>query len=198
MELIVISKPGFFKEEVQLINGLFDLGMQRFHLRKEACDKEAYAQLLSGICPDFLEHVVLHQFHELSNDFDIQNFHFKAQERLQGLHSGLRGNLSSTLSTSIHSISHLSDLSNFKYTFYGPVFKSISKENYPGVVPDSFQLICSPDTKVIALGGISVARISLLHQMNFDGAAVLGAIWNTPEQALATFKKIQEACQKTG
>ncbi|MCX2453503.1 thiamine phosphate synthase [Pedobacter sp. PLR] len=198
MELIVISKPSFFKGEAQLINGLFDLGMQRFHLRKERSGKAAYRQLLAGIRPEFRVRIALHQFHELAADFDIQRFHFKEHERLQGLHSVFEDKPSATLSTSTHSIDHIPDLKSFKYTFLGPVFQSISKENYPGVIPGDFQLIRSADTKVIALGGISAANISQVQQMNFDGAAVLGALWNAPEQALQTFKKIKKACQTTG
>lgn len=210
MELIVISKPSFFKGEAQLINELFELGMQRFHLRKESADRRAYELLLREINPRYLERIALHQFHELAVDFDIHRFHFKERERMEASHLDFIKKSDYTLSTSIHSIIHLPDLLHFKYTFFGPIFQSISKKDYPGMIPADFKLplIAAPGqsqtagkklspaiTKVIALGGITASKIGQLQQMNFDGAAVLGALWNEPEQAITNFKKINQACQ---
>ena len=212
MELIVISKPSFFKGEAQLINELFDLGMQRFHLRKESADQRAYELLLGEINPRYLERIALHQFHELAVDFDIHRLHFKEKERIEGRHVDFLKKAGISLSTSIHSITHLPDLLHFKYTFFGPVFQSISKKDYPGMIPADFKLPLtaglkapqqevknlSPSiTKVIALGGVTDSKISRLQQMNFDGAAVLGALWNAPELAIPNFKKIKQACQTT-
>lgn len=194
---MVISNPSFFKAEAQLINELFDLGMQRFHLRKPGSDKKAYELLLSKIDSRYLERIALHQFHELGPEFGIQRLHFKEHQRLLSLQSRFEGQPSITLSTSIHSINHTTDLHYFKYTFLGPVFQSISKENYPGTIPWDFQLKHFGETKVIALGGITAAKIQQLQQMNFDGAAVLGAVWKVPEQAMRSFKALQKACQTT-
>nr|WP_255430975.1 thiamine phosphate synthase [Pedobacter sp. N36a] len=210
--MIVISKPSFFKGEAQLINELFDLGMQRFHLRKESADRRAYEVLLREINPHYLECIALHQFHELAVDFGIHRFHFKERERIEARHLDLTAKPSTTLSTSIHSMIDLPDLLHFKYTFFGPVFQSISKKAYPGMIPANFKLPLTADlnqahtegtklsqvhTRVIALGGVTDLKIGQLHQMNFDGAAVLGALWNSPKQAIPNFKKINQACQTT-
>lgn len=197
MELIVISKPNFFKGEAQLINALFRQGMQRFHLRKEDADRRAYEKLMSQIEPTYLDRIALHQFHELAADFGIQRLHFKEAQRLASLHLNLQEQNSYTLSTSIHTPNISTELQRFKYTFLGPVFQSLSKEKYPGILPNSFQLKTSVDLKVIALGGISVSKINQIEKMNFDGLAVLGAIWNVPEQAIENFKQLQKACQTT-
>lgn len=197
MELIVISKPSFFKGEAQLINELFDLGMQRFHLRKESADQRAYELLLREINPCYLERIALHQFHELAVDFDIHRLHFKEKERIAGRHLDFLKKAGTNLSTSIHLPTHLPDLIHFKYTFFGPVFQSISKKDYPGMIPADFKLPLTAGLKVIALGGVTDSKISQLQQMNFDGAAVLGALWNAPELAVPNFKKIKQACQTT-
>lgn len=197
MELIVISQPNFFKGEAQLINSLFDMGMQRFHLRKATEDRPAYEQLLADIDARYRDRIALHQFHELAPKFDIQRLHFKELERMESKQSPFVDNQHLTLSTSIHSTNKTTDLQYFKYTFLGPIFQSISKVNYPGTFPLDFQLKPFGGTKVIALGGITASKIQLLQQMNFDGAAVLGAIWNAPELALKNFKALQKACQIT-
>ena len=197
MELIVISKPSFFEGEADLINELFESGMERFHLRKEGAEKYEYEQLLGNIHPRYLERVALHQFHELAVDFGIQRLHFPEVQRKSCQHLLLPPSEAVILSTSIHSIDQLTDLENFKYTFYGPVFRSISKNNYPSVVPADFKLRNSTGLKVIALGGITTEKIDLASQMGFDGAAILGSLWNQPELAVNHFKKSLEKCQTT-
>jgi thiamine-phosphate pyrophosphorylase len=197
LELIVISKPGFFEGEADLINQLFESGMERFHLRKEEAEKHEYEQLLGNIHPQYLERVALHQFHELAIDFGIQRLHFPEAQRKSGQHLLLPLSETAILSTSIHRIDQSTDLENFKYTFYGPVFQSISKNNYPSVVPNGFKLRNSTGVKVIALGGITTEKIDLVSQMGFDGAAILGSLWNTPELAVNHFKESLEKCQTT-
>lgn len=195
MELIVISKPSFFEEEAALINSLFAEGMLRFHLRKESAERKDFEQLLAAIQPAYLERVALHQFHELAPDFGIQRLHYPAFRRQQSSPAQLKAAPAITLSTSVHSETELTDLENFKYTFYGPVFQSISKKDYPSALAEGFRLPESRTVKVIALGGIELDKISLVKQMNFDGLAILGTLWNDTKQALNTFKKIREKCQ---
>lgn len=197
MELIVISKPGFFEGEATLINALFESGMKRFHLRKAGAEKHEYEQLLGNIHPDYRKHVALHQFHELAADYGIQRLHFPEAQRKADQHLLLSAAQGFTLSTSIHKLDQLTDLENFKYTFYGPVFQSISKKDYPSVVPDGFKLKHQGKVKVIVIGGITAEKIQLVRQMGFDGAAILGSLWNRPEQALNHFKKTLEKCQHT-
>lgn len=104
------------------------------------------------------------------------------------------------LSTSVHTTAMLRQLpSCFAYTFFGPVFNSISKPGYGAAVSADF---CLAETEkavpVIALGGIDADNIALIPKMKFDGAALLGSIWSNSEQAVATFTKLKERCQTLG
>lgn len=195
MELIVISSPRFFEGEARLINQLFESGMQRFHLRKEGREKHRYATLLGNILPEYRERVALHQFHELAADFGIRRLHFPELQRKDGKHLLLPASEGLILSTSIHHTDQLTDLKYFNYTFYGPVFQSTSKKDYPSILPEGFILKHPTGPKVIALGGIDPQKIPLLRQMNFEGAAILGCLWNEPELAVMNFKKSLEKCQ---
>lgn len=103
------------------------------------------------------------------------------------------------LSTSVHDLQTLQQLpSQFSYAFFSPVFDSISKQQYKGVVGEDF---CLTDEQkplqVIALGGIDADNVSKLVAMNFDGAALLGSIWNEPEKAVENFKKTNHAITTT-
>ncbi|TKC59033.1 thiamine phosphate synthase [Pedobacter hiemivivus] len=200
MKLIVISDPVYFKDEAHLINQLFDAGMLLFHLRKEGFSRQAYAALIDGIDKRFHDRIALHQFHELVVDFpSLNRLHYPEWLRKETIVKGLpiaMGNY--THSTSIHHLDELNDLTGFDYTFYGPVFNSISKPGYAGIANIDFVLprhIHSP--KIIALGGITAEKIDPVKQMGFDGFAVLGAIWTEKEEEIQNLKHLINSNKQT-
>ncbi|WP_443938474.1 thiamine phosphate synthase [Pedobacter sp. MW01-1-1] len=193
MELVVLSHPECISNEAKLINSLFEAGMDRFHLRKPTWESRNISSLLKAIQPHFHPQIALHQHHVLRNDFAIQNLHFQQQHRIKTTPEELMllNAQEYTLSTSFHDLTSLKSLSNFQYAFFSPVFKSLSKPNYPGKISDSFQLEKKDlSTKIIALGGISDTNLKTVKEMNFDGAAILGALWIRPEDAVKRFKKL--------
>jgi thiamine-phosphate pyrophosphorylase len=98
-----------------------------------------------------------------------------------------------TLSTSIHQIEQHDTLPTcFSYAFFGPVFDSISKKGYHGVVNGNFRLTKKP-VSLIALGGISTSNLENIQAMNFDGAAILGALWEQSEDAVMNFCRLRDS-----
>ncbi|MET3115168.1 thiamine-phosphate pyrophosphorylase [Pedobacter sp. CG_S7] len=193
MEVIVISNPIAVANEAEIINNLFAAGLKRFHLRKPAYSKLQVIALLTLIQESYHQYIAIHQHHEIAKEFGIARLHYTGQ-RMKDTNPELwqiqkeNGN---TLSASIHELGRLSTLNTFDYVFYGPVFNSLSKPGYNSKLPPEFRLVKNPDTpKVIALGGIDAGNLQQVKDKQFDGAAVLGAIWNKPEQALANFKKL--------
>ncbi|MCF2502279.1 thiamine phosphate synthase [Dyadobacter sp. CY107] len=183
MKLIAISHPEFILNEAERINALFRDGLLRLHLRKPGGDIADLNRLLGKIDPEFYPKIALHQHHELAAQYDLMRLHFPEKLRNdtpETMFQKLK-NAGFQLSTSIHDIEQLSELSSaFDYTFFGPVFDSISKKGYQRIVNDDFSLKEDQKTiKVIAIGGINHSNIHKIKQMNFDGAAVLGAIWNS-------------------
>ena len=104
------------------------------------------------------------------------------------------------LSTSIHSVQEYNSLSTlFDYTFFGPVFNSISKQEYASSLKNDFVFPANDDhPKVIAIGGIDATNIQQAIDMQFNGVAVLGTIWQKPEESIQQFKAIQKAWKQTG
>jgi thiamine-phosphate pyrophosphorylase len=97
------------------------------------------------------------------------------------------------LSTSIHDITQLPELKHFDYAFYGPVFDSISKPGYQSKLSADFKLDKTDiKPKVIALGGIQIANLTMNKPMGFDGAAVLGIVWNEPNKAVKHYNQLKE------
>lgn len=195
MTLVVISSPDTFKAEADQVNALFAAGMQRFHLRKPGAGLAAVNALLSAIDPQYLQDVVLHQHHELADKFQLQRLHFPEELRTSATEQ-VEAQLSKgrALSSSIHQLGGLSELAAFEYVFFSPVFNSISKSGYSAALAPEFRLPDRSDPPAVyALGGVDASKLGVLKTMNFDGAAVLGAIWNTGDDPVQQFNSIQES-----
>ena len=192
MELIVISSPDIFKTETHLVNQLFEAGLQIFHLRKTAADQAGYQKILDGILPEYHNRIALHHFHSLASDYGIKRIHHT--ESFRKSNETYNFSDSYIFSTSIHQIEAIDNIKQYQYSFFGPVFNSISKPGYAGITAPNFRLNKSTNTRIIALGGINLNHINQVKEMNFDGIALLGSVWNEPAQALINFKKIQSKC----
>ena len=196
MELIVLSEPAYFKAEAGLINQLFEAGLSVFHLRKPDSDRLTYASLIAEIDTRYHDRIALHGFHDLTLDFpSIKRLHYPEWLRKQtfkdGVHSADAALENCIWSTSVHHLKDLDQLEGFDYTFYGPVFNSISKPGYAGIAGAELVL---PERKnnvrIIALGGVDAEKVVQVKRMGFDGLAALGAIWNKKEQAIYNFKQL--------
>ncbi|WP_158796012.1 thiamine phosphate synthase [Pedobacter sp. L105] len=191
MELIVVTLPEYFEGEGPLINELFTAGLHLLHLRKPDNDEEQFRKLLMDIQPEYHPAIAIHQHHELAEEFSLRRLHFTEQHRkLMSIAKldELRGQ-GFCLSSSVH---HLEELPDLDYVFYGPVFNSISKAGYNTVLESGFVLPPHAE-KIFAIGGVNAGRLKQLSAMNFDGAAVLGALWHQEGSPVAEFKKIKQA-----
>ena len=191
MELIVITRPEMMPGEAAIINQLFAHGLARLHVRKPGATEAEFRALLEQIEPHFRGRIALHQHHELANNFGITGLHFTESNRLVQSEETLERlkNNGFIISTSIHDPEALERLSHcFDYAFLGPVFDSISKEGYRSKLPDNFRLekYGFPNI-VLALGGIHAENYKYALEMGFDGAAVLGSIWQNSDNAIAQF-----------
>ena len=223
--LVVISNPKAVADEVIIINALFDEGLEVLHLRKPDYGKDEIRSLMEKIKPQYYKQIALHQHHELADDFGINRLHYTEANRkategqpqgiaptstgcrgrvypCPGLHVGIEGleNHDYILSTSIHNVEDYKKLSSsFAYTFFGPVFDSISKVGYTSSLSDDFVFPVEPGLpKVIAIGGIDPANIQRAKEMKFDGAAALGTIWRQPANSVSQFKALQKAWEQAG
>jgi thiamine-phosphate pyrophosphorylase len=104
-------------------------------------------------------------------------------------------------STSIHHLSEWVELiGRVELVFYSPLFPSISKPGYgPGISLDTIarQIGAMRDQYpvlplLIGLGGITAGTVAQVRQAGFDGAALMGALWQTPDP-VAALQKIRES-----
>lgn len=193
MELIAVSRPDYFQGEGELINALFGAGLQLLHLRKPESGEAGFMKLMKEINPDYYRSISIHQHHELANRFSIRRLHYPeklwkltgAQKRIELFTNGFH------LSRSVHEWGPPQDTAFLDYVFFGPVFNSISKAGYQSIVDRDFRLSAVPKgLKVFGIGGVTAALFQELQRMKFDGAVVLGALWNHPSGAVKEFEKM--------
>lgn len=197
MKLIVISDPDFFIDEAFFINSMFNLGLQSFHLRKPTATEDEMRALIADIDVKHYDKISLHQHHHVAIDFGIRRLHYTEKARSENQKEVfLKKEKGYIISTSVHQVSYLKDISMFDYAFFGPVFNSISKKGYSSSVTSDFYLNDElSSTDIIAIGGINKENITHIYEMNFDGAAVLGAIWSDKQKGIEEFKILQSLCQ---
>ena len=197
--MIVITNPSAIANEISSIDSLFTEGLSLLHIRKPDFYAIEMAQFIHQIKLEYRDRLVLHNHHELAEDFGINRIHFSEKERK--LDSDFPARFPKpcryknvTKSTSTHSIEDFNSLENdFDYAFLSPVFTSISKENYHPKTNlfKALQSRTNHNTKVIALGGIDSKNIKETLENGFDDVALLGSIWNN-ENPIKQFKLCQQ------
>ena len=150
--LVVLSLPSVFDGEVELLEGLFEAGLGKLHLRKPGVDVEG---LLERLAPRWASRLVLHDQRELAVRYGIPQVHGAVELRdgkrsgggpfvgdVQGggaAQSGAAGSgaagsgvsMGVAVSTSVHSWEEFGVLpEGLAYAFISPLFDSISKKGY--------------------------------------------------------------------
>lgn len=194
-QLIVITSPDCFPEEGQVLTRLFEAGMQRLHLRKPKGDRADLCRILDDLPAAYHPQVVLHDHFELAAMYSLGGVHLN--QRNPHAPDGFQG----SISRSCHSFEELEQYQSLDYLFLSPIFQSISKEGYGnGFTPEALQEASAKGIireNVIALGGIDLNTLPLLHPYPFGGVAVLGALWgNHPSiqqtnSIVSTYIKLQ-------
>jgi thiamine-phosphate pyrophosphorylase len=174
METIVITAETFLKDEVEHLEGLFEAGLQRLHIRKPLADLDTVKRFITVINSAFHNRIIVHKHLELMDHFNlagvhVNTIHFKSLRMPFGI-----------VSTSIHAQAELEELDRQEgQLFISPVYDSISKRGYLGN-RELLSLGKHPRKgTLVALGGINDQNIQKVKEHGFDGAALLGYIWES-------------------
>ncbi len=190
--LIVLTSEQKLENEAYQINQLFHNGLEILHLRKPTFYEEGYCQLLNKIDNQFHNRIILHEYHNLCDKFNLRGIHIQEQSRIdlgKKLVSYTNEYKSKKLnvSSSFHSISDIVNCPiKFDYVLLSPVFSSISKSGYEGKQFDVSEL----EEYVIGMGGIKEETLQSTFDLGFKGVGVLGGIWNS-ESSILSFISIK-------
>lgn len=205
MRLIVLAAPSDMPKEQELVNSLFDNGLEHFHLRKNYATEKQTEDFLIRINPKFMNRISLHQHFKLAQKFNVGGLHLK-EEYFDQLEEAELNDLIQhatlkklRISLSLHSVEKLKEVkARFNYIFLSPVFPSISKKGYSST-ENLIKLPANINQEIIALGGINEERLPELSGKGFSGAGILGAIWEEFEvdsevqNAVSRYQKIRNA-----
>ena len=189
--IIVISPEEIVLNETEIINELFQEGLDLLHIRKPFIGQNEMKDFIQKIDSKFYSQLVLHSHYDLAENFNISRFHFREIDRQNGLFQCFTDK---TISMSVHDIETFNHLNiEWEYAFISPVFPSISKKGYGenSTILNDIKKRDNSNVKLIALGGINENNIHQVFDNNVDGVALLGAIWKNTEP-LHVFRKCSQ------
>jgi thiamine-phosphate pyrophosphorylase len=195
--LVVITAPVFFPGEAACLEGLLAAGLQKLHLRKPGASEEEMEVLLRQIAPRWHSQLVLH--HRAGRAGGSRELaHLAARYGIPQIHCPLSelAGAPIAVSASLHSWEEIKEIegAGLTYVFLSPVFDSISKPGY-AASPGLLQRPASPHpckVRVIGLGGVNKDTIGSLIREGWDGAAVLGWIWEEPGTAVERYEQLKK------
>lgn len=180
MKLFVLTAEHFFDGEPQAINRLFGNGMDVLHVRKPCASFGETKRFIEQIDEVFHPQIVVHDHYELASLLGLKGIHLN--RRNEAPYSPSCGKFGLSVSRSCHSFEEIAEApAEYDYMFLSPVFDSLSKAGYKRrYTPDqwneaSLRGLLTP--RVIALGGITAARVPVVRRYGFGGVAVSGSLW---------------------
>ncbi|WP_425657755.1 thiamine phosphate synthase [Tenacibaculum ascidiaceicola] len=190
--IILIAPEKDIPNEIEILQQLFEEGLEYYHFRKPDKNYEEHVAYLNQIDEKYHDRIVTHYFHELINEFNLKGIHFQEQKRIDALENGNEyfiglDMIGKTMSSSFHEPSALENCDiEFDYHLLSPVFSSISKKGYEGRGFDVNHI----DKTIIGMGGINTDTIEKTLALGFQGIGVLGGVWNA-EKPVESFKNIK-------
>jgi thiamine-phosphate pyrophosphorylase len=178
--IVLISPEEDIKNEMVILNQLFDAGLEFYHLRKPLKNIQEYSAYLNKIETKYHNRIVVHEFHELINKYNLKGIHFQEKKRRDhidnpGQYFKNLNMYGKTISSSFHEVEELENCEfEFDYHLLSPVFSSISKKGYKG---KGFN-VKNSDKLIIGMGGVDLSTISEIFKLGFKGIGVLGGVWN--------------------
>ena len=193
MDILIITRPGFYPGEADDIGHLMRAGLRILHLRKPEATSMELEELLRQIPAEWHRRITLHGSFELIERWPIGGVHLNRRNPLPP--AGYRGRIS----RSCHTLEEVAQWKpRCRYVFLSPIYDSVSKAGYRSAFTlDTLRQAQAEgiiDHRVVALGGISLERLPQVHQLGFGGAALLGDVWRHRGEELADYFRHLQAC----
>ncbi len=175
MRYIAITREAFLPSEAEAVALLLDGGFARVHLRKSAATEEQMRAFIERLPGRLYDRLTLHDRHELAAEYGLGGVH------LNGRNPQPPADFRGTVSRSCHSLEELQCCRTEDYLFLSPIYDSLSKAGYRAAFTAATLRQAAVEgtvgPRVVALGGVTPARIPELSDLGFGGAAFLGYIW---------------------
>jgi len=202
LALKVVSSPEDFAGEHEMLEAMGANGLVSLHARKPGKSLAQMERWLLALDADFRARVVVHGFPDLAVAMGLGGCHMPLDWFISKRHEAPEFGEVACWSVSLHSLEELRQCpAGVHCCFLSPVFDSISKIGYraafsgeelrAGLFMDAARRDQGP--RVFALGGVETENLGLIQSYGFQGAAVLGAVWNAPDPVGAFDELLREA-----
>ncbi len=201
MRIIVVSSPDKTDAEIGPVIQLFKAGLTNFHLRKPSFTKQKLEAYIEQIPKRYRKRIIIHSHYSLAIKHGLKGIHLTKKHRKKTLKNFLQRMIlqlkkpNLAITRSCYKLTDLlEDQFRYKYVFLSPVFEGISKKSHSGGFNKrSLQsTLQTCNHEVIAMGGIDLQNIEQVKSLGFNGAALLGALWNREGNQLDKFKQAQQ------
>ena len=192
----VITHTGIIPGETVIWQQLLDEGADSILVRKPGWQEADYEMLLLQASASCYSRLMIADHAPLCGRFGLQGLHLSEIARGSITDETFNSYKEKgwVLSTGIHSPLSLHLAGNtWDQLLLSPIFNSISKKGYLSGFDAGFRLDKDGyDGHVLALGGINDKTANKARDMQFDGIALLGAIWEEPALAVRNFCRIRD------
>ncbi|SFD32702.1 thiamine-phosphate pyrophosphorylase [Chitinophaga sp. CF118] len=196
----IITHTENIPDETDIWKQLLNEGADSILVRKPGWQEADYELLLLQADPGCYGRLMIPEHATLCERYGLLGLHFgeAARGNITMEHLNSYRQKEWLLSTSIHNVETLHATSNdWNQLLLSPVFNSISKKGYAAAFDENFRLNKEGfEGNVLALGGINDITANKARDMQFDGIALLGAIWQEPERAVREFCRIRDIWRK--
>jgi thiamine-phosphate pyrophosphorylase len=199
VQLIVISPEQEDPREIAVLGAMLRAGLGRYHVRKPGWTDERLGAWLKALPVEWRPRLVVHSHHHWAGDLGLGGRHWRDDAAAPAAPGA------GYTSRSCHALDGVTGaLVAYTAVFFGPLFPSLSKSDYAPdgakAAGDLARLLAGRTaaqrrTAVIALGGVTAERLAHCREWGCDGAAVLGAIWQSAEP-VAAFQALQTAAAR--
>lgn len=179
--IVIIAPENDIINEIEILNQLFQEGLEYYHLRKPNKNYKAHCNYLNTIDAKYHNRIVVHYHHELVNEYNLKGIHFQEKKRIDHIDNpgqyfkGLKM-FGKTISSSFHEPKTIEDCYfEFDYHLLSPVFKSVSKTDMEG---RGFN-VNHIDKTIIGMGGVTANNLTEFDTLGFAGVGVLGGVWKS-------------------
>lgn len=196
--LVGITPEVLNPSQLSQLNLLFQEGLDYLYIRTKQNTPAAWQQLLDLIDAAYYPRLLLPR--EAPQEAAGGKYIRHVREKERGLGPEDSQQPAWMCSTSVHDLALVPQLpAYYRLVFYSPLFPSISKVGYQPRIPfaevqAALQLLKQQSRAkagIIGLGGIDAGNIARVQAAGFQGAALLGALWQSPSPvaALATIRQ---------
>ncbi len=204
MKVILLSKPRYDEEEIDLVKIMFECGLENFHLRKPRVTTNQMKKILDKIPVQFHDRIIIHSHHHLARTYNLKGIHYTRSHFKNTFKNWWRKILLRYFKPEIlrtRSFTNLSSLYEkdeqvYEYVMLYPIFDSLTGNFQSGYHEQGIKnAIQKSNRKIVARGGVDEKKVEQIRDLGFYGLVLNSSIWKAKDPLLS-FHQFMDKCRE--